>query len=65
LIQKQVDLTVENNLKNPAESTGILDERYLRRAVVKPKSLLELTGDPQIFVKFHLWAVELLTDICK
>jgi hypothetical protein len=65
LVQKQVDLTVENSLKNQPESSGILDERYLRRAVVKPKSLLELTGDPQIFVKFHLWAVELLTDICK
>lgn len=59
-----IQLKVDTTLKNQT-SSSILDERYLRRAVIKPKSLIELTGDDQIFIKFHLWATELLRDILK
>lgn len=63
LIQKQVELTMKKPV-NSHENSGILDGRYLRRSIVKPKSIVELTDDDQIFVKFHLWAIELLKDIC-
>lgn len=39
------------------------NERYLRRSMIKPKSLVELTDDAELFVKMHLWAVELLREI--
>ncbi|KAI3405131.1 hypothetical protein KGF56_002087 [Candida oxycetoniae] len=41
------------------------NEKYLRRSMARPKSLVELTGDDQIFVKLHLWAIELLKDITR
>lgn len=44
--------------------TNMLDhERYLRRSITRPKSITEMTRDPQIFVKLHLCAVDLLRDI--
>lgn len=71
LIQKQVNLVVEQSLnkkeqeKNNSTNSNIFvdNERYLRRSMNKPRSLVELTNDAQIFVKIHLWAVELLKDI--
>ncbi|RCK65708.1 Folliculin [Candida viswanathii] len=73
LIQKKV---VDKNLKTEAELSyngdggatngNVLDnERFLRRSLIKPKSLTELTDDDDIFVKFHLLATELLKDINK
>lgn len=61
LIQAQVEET-----KQRKDSTEILDnERYLRRNMIKPRSLVELTNDKNIFVKFHLWAIEMLKDILR
>ncbi|CAK9442151.1 uncharacterized protein LODBEIA_P58940 [Lodderomyces beijingensis] len=53
----------EHNLKS--NKSGVNNEKYLRRSMTRPKSLVELTGDDQIFVKFHLWAIELLLDVLK
>lgn len=39
------------------------NEKYLRRSMVRPKLLVELTGDDQIFVRLHMWARELLHDV--
>lgn len=61
LIQKLVE--VQSSSKN--NTSSIDNERYLRRSLIKPKSLVELTNDPQLFVKFHLWVVELLKDILR
>lgn len=63
LVQAKVEVCRESlhrlDLKN-----GVDNERYLRRSMVKPKSLVELTDDDEVFVKIHLWAVELLREIC-
>lgn len=59
-IQRQV----EKHLAEEAEQLNNVDnERYLRRSKIRPKSLVELTNDTQIFVRFHLWAIELLRDV--
>ncbi|PVH16685.1 uncharacterized protein CXQ87_004981 [Candidozyma duobushaemuli] len=59
-IQRQV----EKHLAEEAEQSNNVDnERYLRRSKIRPKSLVELTNDTQIFVRFHLWAIELLRDV--
>ncbi|KAF3992139.1 hypothetical protein FT663_01274 [Candidozyma haemuli var. vulneris] len=59
-IQRQV----EKHLAHEAEQSNNVDnERYLRRSKIRPKSLVELTNDAQIFVRFHLWAIELLRDV--
>lgn len=59
-IQRQV----EKHLAEEAEQLKNVDnERYLRRSKIRPKSLVELTNDTQIFVRFHLWAIELLKDV--
>lgn len=59
-IQRQV----EKHLAEEAEQLKNVDnERYLRRSKIRPKSLVELTNDTQIFVRFHLWAIELLRDV--
>lgn len=64
LIQHQVNLTAEGSSKK--DSGNMLDnERFLRRSMIKPKSLVDLTNDNKIFVKFHLWGIELLKDILK
>lgn len=39
------------------------NERFLRRSMVKPKLLVELTSDPKVFLKYHLWAMEVLKDL--
>lgn len=59
MLQKQVQANLEETSKN-----GVVNnERYLRRSKVNPRSLVELTDDNQIFVKFHLWAMEVLQDV--
>lgn len=67
LIQAQVDIVINNAImkKEASNANGAMfdNERYLRRSLIRPKSLVELTDDDQIFVKFHLWAIELLKDI--
>ncbi|CCE81728.1 Piso0_002394 [Millerozyma farinosa CBS 7064] len=68
LIQKSVETAAEGASAEPlqksASSNSVFDnERYLRRSMIKPRSLVELTGDRDLFVKFHLWALELLKDI--
>lgn len=70
LIQTQVDVVInDSTLKKQSNSNNANamfdNERYLRRSMIKPKSLVELTDDSQIFVKFHLWAMELLKDIAS
>lgn len=60
LIQGQV----EKHLAREAEQLKSLDnERYLRRSKIRPKSLVELTDDRELFARFHLWAIELLQDV--
>lgn len=59
LIQRQVELRIEEMSRS---SSGD-NERYLRRSKNLPKSLVLLTNDKQIFVKFHLWGIELLRDL--
>ncbi|CAH6722651.1 protein Lst7p [[Candida] jaroonii] len=49
--------------KNDNSSKGNNNDNYLRRSLVKPKSLIELCGDKQIFIKLHLSAIELIKDI--
>lgn len=67
LIQTQVEIVLKESARKKEASIAngaMLDnERFLRRSMIKPKSLSELTDDDQIFVKFHLWAIELLNDI--
>lgn len=75
-IQGQVTLAVEreskknsrsksNSIGNSTTASGNTfdNEIYLRRSLIKPKSLIELTSDDQLFVKLHLLAIELLKDI--
>lgn len=65
LIRNQVNLVIEQSLtkKELDKNNGVDNERYLRRSMVKPRSLVKLTDDSEIFLKFHLWAMELLKDI--
>ncbi|ODV82282.1 uncharacterized protein CANTADRAFT_139734 [Suhomyces tanzawaensis NRRL Y-17324] len=70
LLHLKVESTLEQLLtkkegSGKSDSCMLDNERYLRRSMNKPKSLVELTNDPQIFVKFHLWGIELLKDILK
>ena len=58
LVQRQVEKRRESSLLG-----GVDPERYLRRSKNVPKSLVELTGDLQIFVKLHRVAAELLADL--
>ncbi|KAI5949616.1 hypothetical protein KGF54_005494 [Candida jiufengensis] len=55
----------ETNEKNYAKTENSNNEKYLRRSMIRPKSLIELTNDEQIFVKFHLWAIEVLKDAIR
>lgn len=59
LIQRQV----ENRIDEISQSSTGDNERYLRRSKNIPKLLTLLTNDKQIFVKFHLWGIELLRDL--
>lgn len=59
LIQRLVELKLEREASVPNSTDN---ERFLRRSKIQPQSLVELTKDPDIFVKLHLWAMELLRD---
>ncbi|CAI5760185.1 unnamed protein product [Candida verbasci] len=59
ILQQKVELELN---KLTADSNN---EKYLRRGNVKPKSLIELTNDQEIFIKVHLWASELIKDLLK
>lgn len=64
LIQTRVELVITQAMARKLDQDQATDnERFLRRSMNKPRSLVELTDDDQIFVKFHLWAMELLQDI--
>ena len=75
LIQKKVDKAnqvkqSESNNNSNCFGDGDLsankmfdNERYLRRSLIKPKSLTELTNDNEIFVRIHLCVTEMLKDI--
>lgn len=66
LIQLQVSVSSEGSPKKEHGTYAMLDnERFLRRSMIKPKSLVDLTNDINIFVKFHLWGIELLKDILR
>lgn len=54
-----------NNFGDGDSSTNKMfdNERYLRRSLIKPKSLTELTNDNEIFVRIHLCVTEMLKDI--
>ncbi|CAN3372647.1 hypothetical protein DIURU_004860 [Diutina rugosa] len=58
LIQHKIKEDEETKPKNVIDH-----ERYLRRQNNRPKSMVEITNDPKIFVRFHLWAVEMFKDI--
>ncbi|KAL6450373.1 LST7 Protein LST7 [Candida maltosa Xu316] len=63
-IQTRVEEAKTKRKKN--SNANVLDnERFLRRSLIKPKSLVDLTDDDQIFVKIHLLSTELLSDIIK
>lgn len=64
LIQNRVEQVIKQAIAGRLDQDQATDnERFLRRSMIKPHSLVELTDDGQIFVKFHLWAMELLKDI--
>lgn len=52
-----------NSIHNRSQTSLNNNDIYLRRSLVKPKSLVELTEDDNTFVKLHLTAVELIKDI--
>lgn len=62
LIQRQVELKLEREAATPNLTDN---ERFLRRSKIQPQSLAQLTKDPEIFAKVHLWAVELLQDVMR
>lgn len=62
LLQKKVEEVAERVGKSNS-GTDLDNERFLRRSVIKPRSLVELTNDKEIFVKLHLWGIELIKDI--
>lgn len=59
-IQVKVQRVIDHKEKH---NTTNSNENYLRRLMVKPKSLIELTGDSKIFVKLHLSAIQVIKDI--
>ncbi|CAN3361358.1 protein Lst7p [Diutina catenulata] len=62
----EVITVIQSRLHSEAKTklTTMMDhERYLRRSIIRPKSLIEMTGDNQIYIKLHLWAVQLLKDM--
>lgn len=54
-----------NKVPALAPSNTIFNEPYLRRLPNRPRLLCDLTNDPLIFAKFHLWHSELLLDIAR
>lgn len=74
MIQSQVEAVLLRKIEkgrplgatHSAQGGSMFDnERYLRRSLTRPKSLIELTNDDQLFVKLHLWAIEVLRDITR
>lgn len=57
-LQQQVEAVRD---KAKAESQD--NERYLRRLKNMPRSLVELAGDKELFVRLHLCGIELLRDV--
>ena len=58
LLQQWVETRMEQR-KFDSSDNG----RYLRRAKIMPRSLVQLTGDEQIFMKLHLCGTELLSNM--
>lgn len=70
LIQSQVEEATEKisrlrRSNHPNEGSFLDNERFLRRSMLRPRSLVELTDDDQIFPKLHLIAAELLSDVIR
>lgn len=57
-LQKRVEAHIEQR-----KLDGMDNGRYLRRAKTIPRSLVQLTGDPEIFMKLHLCGTELLKSM--
>ncbi|EGV65621.1 hypothetical protein PSN45_003604 [Yamadazyma tenuis] len=62
-IQKKVQTSIEHKNKVDGKHSNLNNETYLRRSLVKPRSLVELTEDDRIFVKLHLGAIQLVKDM--
>lgn len=65
-VRDKVDVASSNDeLKSSSEGTMLTfdNERFLRRSLIKPMSLVDLTNDADLFVRIHLWAVSLFLDI--
>lgn len=58
LLQSKVEIHMEQR-----KLDGMDNGRYLRRAKTIPRSLVQLTGDPEIFMKLHLCGMELLKSM--
>lgn len=58
LLQSRVETHTEQR-----KLDGMDNGRYLRRAKTIPRSLVQLTGDPEIFMKLHLCGTELLKSM--
>lgn len=58
-----VQAKVNARLKELLNNNMVDHEHYLRRSKNMPKALTELTGDPETYMRFHLWAVQLLKDL--
>lgn len=50
-------------VREKAKKESLDNERYLRRLKNMPRSLVELAGDPEVFVRLHLCGIELLRDV--
>ncbi|OBA20907.1 hypothetical protein METBIDRAFT_78035 [Metschnikowia bicuspidata var. bicuspidata NRRL YB-4993] len=50
-------------VRDQAKIESLDNERYLRRLKNMPRSLVELAGDKELFVRLHLCGIELLRDV--
>ncbi|GEQ68755.1 hypothetical protein JCM33374_g2423 [Metschnikowia sp. JCM 33374] len=50
-------------VRDRAKQESVDNERYLRRSKNMPRSLVELAGDGDLFVRLHLCGIELLRDV--
>lgn len=55
--------TVENHNMERGKLDTADNGRYLRRAKTIPRSLVQLTGDIEVFMKLHLCGTEILTNM--
>lgn len=58
LLQQKVELHAEQRKVDSGDNV-----RYLRRAKTIPRSIVQLTGDDEIFMKLHLCGTELLRNM--